>query len=472
MKRNLFTSLITLLLCFALLPGCALAYGDVPVFKVPVTRADMTITFDVHADAFPDDGAADYKGWETFLNKLAVKGKLDLQQPLTDDVRAWFDGGLYVKDSMTIPFQVDVYMKYRYLISRALRDESMYFQMDNFFEFMMKPRYYLELPTNLIALFLYPEASLTMRDRYYTPIAELCWGEGDRTVAYDDLYDLCLKWEDLYMNDADDTYKLYYFVTLLLYDLGINYDVYDQLGMMTDYLDLMDPEGKGLIITSKDGRETYTLGDTVVFVREIGEARNFTLTLPNAEGSMLTLISEEHLGSWEGDDLQLTLAITRQPEEGGDPVNYLTLVLDMDDVPLREHYETNGTIRFTAEGEALSEPFAADLRLICFRNDLDLPNFNRWTLSYMHPQTGKPCFTAQAEMWQTEESYAVLQEHAYPQEDIFHLNDEYLQRVKSRYIPSVAVCALPLLAEMPAGVINDIIRFAGETNLLATLGLE
>jgi hypothetical protein len=228
-----------------------------------------------------------------------------------------------------------------------------------------------------------------------------------------------------------------------------------------------------MVITAKGGRETYTLGDTVVFVREVGEARNFTLTLPDENGSLLTLTCEEQLGGWEGDDMQLTLAITRQPEEeGGDPVNYLTLVLDMDDIPLREHYETNGTIRFTADGEALSEPIAADFRLGCFRNDLELPNMNRWTLSWVHPETGKPCLTAQAEMWQTEESYNVLQERAYPQEDIFHLNDEYLQRVKSQYIPSVAVCALPLLAEMPAGVINDIIRFAGETNLLATLGLE
>ncbi len=473
MKHNLLLRIASLLLVFCLLPTGALAYGDVPVFKVPVTRADMTITFDVHPDGFPYDGAADYKGWQTFLDKLSVKGILDVQQPFTDDVRAWFDGGLYVKERLTVPFQMDVYMKYRYLISRALRDESIYFQMDNFFEFMMKPRYYMELPTNLIALLMYPEATLTMRDRFYTPLEELCAGEGKRTVSYDDLYNLCLQWEDMYMNDPEDTYKLYYYITSLLYDLGINYDVYDKLGMMTDYLNLLDPEGKGMTITEKKGWETYTIGETVVFTRQLGEARNYTLTLPDETGSVLTLISEEQLGSWEGDDWQLTLRITRPAEEeGGEPVNYLTMVLDMDDIPLREHYETNGTIRFRADGLALENPISADFNLILFRNDIELPNMTRWTLSYIHPETGLACFTACAEMWQQEESYTVLQERAYPQEDFFHLNDEFLQRIKEQYIPSLAISFLPVVVEMPAGVINDIIRFAEETDILVSLGLE
>ena len=69
-------------------------------------------------------------------------------------------------------------------------------------------------------------------------------------------------------------------------------------------------------------------------------------------------------------------------------------------------------------------------------------------------------------------TYTVLQERAYDQEDIFHLNDEYLQRVKEAYIPSLAVSFLPVIAEMPAGVINDILRFAEETEILVSLGVE
>ncbi len=473
MKQQL-TRLLALLMCLCLLPACALAYGDTPIFRVPVTRADMTVSFALHPEAFPQDGKADYQGWAEFLSKIQFKGVLDVQQPLTEDVRGWFDGGLYVKDRLTVPFQVDVYQKYRYLRSRALRGDSLYFQMDNFFEFMMKPCYYMDLPTETIALLMYPEASVEMHDRFVTPLEELCKGEGERTVSYDDLYDLCLSWEDMYMNDPEDTYKLYYFLTCLLYDLGINYDVYDQLGMMTGYLDQLDPEGAGMTITlGENGEEIYTLGETVVFTRQPGEARNFTLTLPAPEetGSRLTLTSEEHIGSWEGDDWQLTLSITG-PADGDEAENYLTVCLDMDDMPLREHYETSGTIRFTMDGTWLEEPFAADFQLILYRNDLEKPHYTKTDLSLIHPETGKACFTVTAAMWLYEEPYTVLQERAYDQEDIFHLNDEYLQRVKEAYIPSLAVSFLPVIAEMPAGVINDILRFAEETEILVSLGVE
>ena len=256
MKRSFSIRFTALLLCLCLLPTIALGYGEVPVFRDPVTHTDMTLTFDLFPEAFPDQSAADFKGWQEFLRKLSFKGGLDVQNPLTENVRAWFDGGLYMNDRMTVPFQVDVYFAFRYFQSRALKGESMFFKMENFFEFMMKPRYFMDLPTELIALLMYPEATLEMRDRFYTPLAELCKGTGDRVVSYDDLYDLCLSWERMYENDWEDDNKLYFFLTCLLYNLGINYDVYDQIGMLTSWLDVLDPEGAGMIITVADGVET------------------------------------------------------------------------------------------------------------------------------------------------------------------------------------------------------------------------
>lgn len=473
MKQRLFHRLASILLILCLLPASALAYGDVPVFKVPVVHAETTITFSLFADAFPNDGKADYAGWEKFLQKVAVKGILQTQQPFTDNVRAWFDGGLYVKDRLTVPFTFDVYMKERFLASRALKDESLYFQMDNFLEFMMKPRYYMEMPSNLISLFLYPEAAFDIWSRYYPPLAELCAGKGSRTIAHEDLLALCRSWEDMHAKDGENAYRLQNFVTSLFYDLGASYEVYDKLGNLSGYLELMDPEHKGLVITSKKGTETYTLGDTTVFTRQLGEARNFTLTLPDENGSVLTLISDEVIGDWRGDDWQLTLSITHPAEEeGGQPINYLTMVLDMDDVPLRDHYENKGTIRFTAEGEMLAEPIRADLQLVLYRTDIDYPNLSRWSLSYLHPETNKVCFTGTIELLQQEKPYTVLQERAYPYEDFFHLNDEYIQRIKAQYLPSLAISFLPVITEMPAGVVNDIIRFSQESGILLFLGVE
>ncbi len=220
--------------------------------------------------------------------------------------------------------------------------------------------------------------------------------------------------------------------------------------------------------------ETYTIGETVVFTRQLGEARNFTLALPDENGNLLTLESQEELGeSKVGDDWQLTLAITLAPEEaGGQGENYLTLCLDMDNMPLRIHYKPLRTIVYSAEGSALEEPVSAAFELFFDRSDYKMPNVTWCNLSYIHPVTQQKYFSINTELWLQELPFTVMQEHEYPQEDLFHLNDEYLPRLKERYLPSLGLSFLPVIAEMPAGVLNDILRFTEETGILVSMGVE
>ena len=58
------------------------------------------------------------------------------------------------------------------------------------------------------------------------------------------------------------------------------------------------------------------------------------------------------------------------------------------------------------------------------------------------------------------------------QNDFFHLNDNYLEEYKRDFALPLAFTAAPVLAEMPSGVLNDILRFCDETGILATLGIE
>ena len=474
MKRNLFIRLISLLMCLCLLPATALGYGETPVYQDPVTHSDMVFQMKLYPEAFPEDTKADLLGWQEFLKKLSFRGSLDLQNPLTDKVRAYFDGGLYMEDRLTVPFQVDVYFFFRYMQSRALKGENMFFKMENFLEFMMKPRYFMDLPTDYIALLMYPEATLDMRDRFYTPLAELCAGEGDRVVSYDDLYDLALSWEDMYMNDMDDDNKLFFYCTALLYNLGINYDVFEQIGMMTDWLDVLDPEGAGLIIKRSGDTETYTIGEYQVFTRNVNTTRDFTLSLPNENGDVLTFTSEERLGEgWDPDNWYMGMNITLAPqEEGEEPETYLDMKLALEGIPLRELFQTSGIVHFNAEGSALEEPVSAIFSLTINRTDVEYPNKEVYNLFFRHPETQKNCLNFELILNNSEVPCTVLQERIYDNEDFFHLNDEYLQRIKESYIPSLALNFLPVIAEMPAGVINDIIRFAQETDILVSLGIE
>ena len=44
------------------------------------------------------------------------------------------------------------------------------------------------------------------------------------------------------------------------------------------------------------------------------------------------------------------------------------------------------------------------------------------------------------------------------QNDFFHLNDNYLEEYKRDFALPLAFTAAPVLAEMPSGVLNDILR--------------
>ena len=110
--------------------------------------------------------------------------------------------------------------------------------------------------------------------------------------------------------------------------------------------------------------------------------------------------------------------------------------------------------------------------MFIYHSALELPRTTWVDLHYIHPETNQRAFTASFTGWMQEFDYTILAERTYTTEDFFHLNDEVLSRYKERYIPSMALSFLPVLAEMPAGVINDIIRFAEANDILVSLGVE
>ena len=83
------------------------------------------------------------------------------------------NGALQLNGEDTIPFVYDGYHSYRYFISPMFMNDTLHFQMHNFFDFMLKPYYFMELPTQYLALFLYPNATYYLADSYYTPVSEM-----------------------------------------------------------------------------------------------------------------------------------------------------------------------------------------------------------------------------------------------------------------------------------------------------------
>lgn len=76
-------------LCALILSLCLLAAVLSPALAEEtagdeVTRSDFSLSLLMHADGFPNDGAAHYADWEAFLSKLSLEGVIDVQRFLTN----------------------------------------------------------------------------------------------------------------------------------------------------------------------------------------------------------------------------------------------------------------------------------------------------------------------------------------------------------------------------------------------------
>ena len=172
MKYMNFRRTVALLmaLCLCVLP--TLSQADTYLPDGDVTHVDFTLGASLHAANFPES-KAHLSDWETFLSKLDLKGAMDTLAMLTPNSRVYLNGAIRLNGKDQIPFVYDGYHSYRYLISPALNNEILFFQMHNFLEFMLKPYYYMDLPTEYLALLMYPEAAYHIGESYYNPVVDM-----------------------------------------------------------------------------------------------------------------------------------------------------------------------------------------------------------------------------------------------------------------------------------------------------------
>lgn len=453
-----------LLLCLCLLPAAALA--ELKQSPSPVTHADFTLRLNLHADGFPQPNNR-LRDWETFLQKISLRARADVQDFLTNESRVYMKGAVAVNNREVIPFTYDGYHSYRYLVSPALANEVFHFQMHNYFDFMMKPYFYMELPTQYIALLTYPEASYYLGKSYYEPIAAACEGEGTRTVPYTRLYELCEEL-DLIANEDEYYGRLYTYMRALLIDIYADDMTVDALGRLEDFLAFLDPDEGGMTITVDGNTTTYIIGETTVFQRTVQDGRNtFTLTLPNEEGYCLS-VDYDWQPTENGVQLDAKLLITQGEQTA------FSLTIAGTGLPQDGDKRGEGTLSFAIDGYVTGDQPPAPASL-AFRWESDSPQLPRTLLldvDYLHPETGRPALTLSFNGKLADVDPSVLVEYDYPQNDFFNLNGESLTAIEERITKPLAVSMLPVIAEMPSGVIDSIYDFITQTGILNALTAE
>ena len=546
MKHRLFSRICALALTLCLLAPLASAGADDTYLPDgEVTHADFSLGLSLHADGFPAS-AAHLADWETFLNKLRLRGSTDILALFTPDSRTYLKGALQLNGKDQIPFVFDGYHSYRYLISPALNNEPIFFQMHNFLEFMLKPYYYMDLPTQYLALLLYPDAAWWIGDSYYPPVAELLANarqaalSGDSaptadsqedvsadddsqvtddsavaddsadstadstnitaddsattadpsatvigsadgptsivvadsavtgtltyTIPYEDLYELCENL-DLIVNDDTDLSRAYFFFTCLLTDAYASDATLEILGALENELDNLDPDAQGMTVTETPDEITMSFGDTQVFHKSTaGGITAFTLTLPTAEGYTLTFDYRWDPTAQTGAALSAALALAT------DGTETIRFTADGNGLPRTGELSGNGSLTLAASGSALSTPlppvqFAFDWS----RDAAEKPYTLDLNLDWIHPQTQKPALSLHFNGKLSTVDKSVFVEGSYPQNDFFNLNETFLDDYKSRLMPALALKLAPIVLEAPAGVIDDLYRFANATDILVSI---
>jgi hypothetical protein len=529
MKRSFSARLcaMALTLCLAIAPTLSRAETWLP--EGEVTHADFTLGLRLHADAFPQS-AVHLSDWETFLQKLTLRGSMDTLAMFTPNSRVYLDGALQLNGKDQFPFTYDGYYSYRYLLSPAFNGEVLFFQMHNFLEFMLKPYYYMELPTQYLALLMYPEASYWLGDSYYTPVAELLAQakENAKTQAaeanaantpgtdtaaadtavtdtaviatavtdtavtdtavtdtavidataaadtaaqadtltynipYEDLYELC-ETLDLIANDDTDLNRAYFFFTCLLTDLYASDMALEILGNLEYELDALDPEQNGMTVLQTADSLTCTIGDTVVFTRtNTGNATAMTLTLPTAEGYVLTF-HYDLTPSATGSTLSAAFGVTSDGEQA------ILLTAEGEGLPQEGDLSGEGKLTLAASGMALqSDVTPQSFTFAWSRDAAKKPYTLNATINWLYPATGLPAITVLFDGTLSTVDRSVFKDGSYPQNDFFSLNESFLEGYKERLMKTVALKLAPIVLQMPSGVIDDLFRFADDTDILVS----
>ena len=283
------------------------------------------------------------------------------------------------------------------------------------------------------------------------------------TVPYERLYELC-ETLDSVTNDDPDLERVYFYFTSLLVESLSSDMVVDTLGRLEDTLDALDPEQSGMTVVETDTGMTCAFGDTTVFTLSTeGGGTDFALTLPTSDDYEIDL-AWRYLPGETGAALSARAALVMQGEDS------IALSLEGEGLPREGDVSGNGKLTVQVSGTSLeAQPKPVTLAFDWVRNAKEKPYTLGLTLGLLHPDTGKLALSLAFNGTFTAEDRSVFVEGRYPQNDFFNLNETSLDEYKARVTKPLALKLLPLLLETPAGVIDDLYRFADSNDILVSL---
>lgn len=438
-----------------------------PVAPETALHADYQLTFSLNADNIPFDKTFHYADWQKLLQKLSLSGSVTSYQFPFPQGYYKHKGWLNLNGKHAISLNMQSIGTHRYLTSNALGGDSLFFQMDNFFEFMTKPTYF-GINAQIPALFLYPEATLYLAQLYEDQFAPYFAGEGSRSISYEQLHEMALGLNAISLNEEDFN-QPYRFLTSLLSGLYLHHEVNERIGMLDTYLDFLDPEKKGLTVDVEGDKEVWSIGGRTVYASEKdGDFFSFKLTLPDENGNTLTVFWN-YAPDIEG-NAQLEASVITDNGEA----ETISLRLLVSGLPLGDFTSAAGTVQLSLGGKYLRDSAGEyHFRYSINRSAAALPYHTDVSLELMHPETALPAFTVNlsadvSEMPAADFKAPKIREGL---SDFFRLNETVISQYVELYGATAVTALVPFMLEIPSGVLNDLYYFIDKHGILPALGI-
>lgn len=466
--------ILALILCLTV-PCAAAAEPALP--DEGALHAAFTLGLGLHADGFPQSGAH-LRDWETFLKRLDVRGVFDGQTLLQPESRVYMEAAVCIGGEEKLPFTYDGYGSYRYLIGPMFGGDSVLFQMHNFLEFMLKPYYFMELQSQYLALFLYPAATSYIAESFYAPVSEMITeARGDVLtkagnvipieityhIPYERLLALC---EELNAVTTGDTklQRVSRYCDALLMQWYVSDVVVDALSHFEVFLEALDSGREGMTVRETANGMVCTLGGLEVFSRSAaGGVTEIAFQMPVPPDGMITFAYRcETTGGTH--TVSAAAALTNGEE------SLVSMSIEGEGLPAEDTLSGKGSVTVEMDGSMFEEPpVPLTLAFGWSRTAAELPCDLDLAVDWIHPQTNLPAFSVYFSGALEARESGVFIDNEYPIEDFFSLNESLLQEYKERWGASVCACLIPVALEMPLGVIDDIVNFMLDKDILISV---
>ena len=443
---------ITALLLAALLIAVTATAGAVSADH----RYDFDLTFHMDASAYPEEDQSIISGLADFLEITRMTGSLYTGEQQTFDLV--FDLILQDDESTRQSYRLFGVPSHYALTTSLLGDSVLLINNLGMLEFAMKAFYHLDMPLQNPALLVSPYVHTSAFEWILPKWQETFHAEeGSRQVSYDQVMSLA----HFIAENAENDRAFYYWVEAIGNQTGYEDGILEGCGSAPEWVESWLSEDGIRIEEDKNGSETWTSGDLVLYEKD---ADGMTVRLPaSVNESSEVILSVRN----EGQDRLAELSISQEEE----PRIMGSLRVSLADGSASAFNDGVSTASFRYEDSLYGTQLAFDWQLETKGDE--------WTLTQLNPESGEPMLTAAGTVREAEaeprEMYLATDILEIPGIiNVLSVDDESLAALVNQVKDTFLDQFLPILVRVPASSYASLFDFLNAYSILdvLTAGLE